>query len=221
MKDIPNMVPPETVPAETRLQLIEAAGEVFAEMGFQNATVREICRRAGANVAAVNYHFGDKETLYVEVIRYSHQRAYDKYPPFLDVPPDAPAEKRLHAFVHSLLLRIFEKGSNAWHGKVMSREMIEPTAAMDSLVEERMRPMATELTQLVAEIMKCPVSDEQVVSCGLSIVSQCVFYHHCQPVITRLFPQLRSMDANGIAQLADHITRFSLAAMKHMPATKN
>jgi AcrR family transcriptional regulator len=220
MKDRSNLHGPETAPGATRLQLIEAAGEVFAEMGFQNATVREICRRAGANVAAVNYHFGDKDTLYSEVIRYSHQRAYDKYPPFLDVPPTAPVEKRLHAFVHSLLLRIFEKSSNAWHGKVMSREMIEPTAAMDSLVEERMRPMAVQLAEMVAEIMKCPADDERVASCGLSIVSQCVFYHHCQPVITRLFPKLRTMDAAGIAQLADHITRFSLAAMKHLPANK-
>ena len=221
MRDRLNIHPPEAAPAETRLQLIEAAGQVFAEVGFQNATVREICRRAGANVAAVNYHFGDKETLYVEVIRYSHQKAYDKYPPFLDVPPDAPTEKRLHAFVHSLLLRIFEKGSTAWHGRVMSREMIEPTAAMDSLVEERMRPMALELSQLVAEIMKCPAGDDRVMSCGLSIVSQCVFYHHCQPVITRLFPRMQSMDAQGIAQLADHITRFSMAAMKHMAPAKN
>src|SRR5579859_5566475 len=104
---------------ETRRQLLEAAGGVFAEVGYQNATVREICRRAGANVAAVNYHFGDKENLYGEVIRYSHQKGYEKYPPFLGVPPDAPAEKRLQAFIYSMLLRIFEKDSTSWHGRVM------------------------------------------------------------------------------------------------------
>src|SRR5580765_7539218 len=127
---------------ETRRQLLEAAGEVFAEVGFRDATVREICKRAGANVAAVNYHFGDKEALYLEVLRYTHAKALEKYPPLLDVPIDAPPEKKLRAFVCSLLLRIFDKGPTAWHGKLMSREMIDPTAALDSVVEERIRPMA-------------------------------------------------------------------------------
>lgn len=202
--------------AETRRQLLEAAGEVFAEFGFRNATVREICRRAGANIAAVNYHFGDKETLYAEVLRYAHARALAKYPPLLDLAEDAPPEEKLRAFVKSLLLRIFDKGPNSWHGKLMSREMIEPTAALDALVEERMRPMATRIWRIVADILDCPLNDERVRLYALSVVSQCVFYHHCGPVVLRLFPKQPPLDRAGIERLANHITRFSLAAMKHL-----
>jgi AcrR family transcriptional regulator len=206
------------VPAqdETRHQLLEAAGEVFAEVGFRNATVREICRRAGANVAAVNYHFGDKETLYVEVLRHTQQKAFAKYPPLLGVAADASPEEKLSAFVHSFLLRIFDEGSIAWFGKMMSREMVEPTAALDSLVAERLQPMANLLQGLVAEILGCPVHNEAVRLCCFSVVSQCVFYHHCRTMISRLFPEQR-LNASAVEQLAGHIARFSLAAMKHLP----
>jgi AcrR family transcriptional regulator len=203
---------------ETRRLLLEAAGEVFAETGFRDATVREICRRAGANVAAINYHFGDKNTLYLEVLRYAHGKALEKYPPLLGLPEDAPAEKKLRAFIHSLLLRIFDKGPNSWHGKLMSREMIEPTGALDSLVEERIRPMSAQLWKIVAEILDCPLNDQRVRQCGFSVVSQCVFFHHCRPVVARLFPQQLPQDAASIEQLAEHITAFSLAAMKSLSA---
>ena len=206
---------------ETRRQLLHAAGEVFAEVGFRNATVREICRRAGANIAAINYHFGDKEALYAEVLRHAHGRALEKYPPLLDVSADAPPEKKLRAFVQSLLLRIFDKGPTAWHGKLMSREMIEPTAALDSLVAERIRPMAGELWKIVAEILDCPLNDERVRLCGFSVVSQCVFYHHCGPVVSRLFPKQPPLDEASIEILAAHITKFSLSAMKVFSVAKH
>jgi AcrR family transcriptional regulator len=203
----------------TRRQLLEAAGAVFAETGFRAATVREICRRAKANIAAVNYHFGDKETLYAEVLRYSQQKALEKHPLLLDVSPDAAPETKLRAFIQSLLLRIFDTGPIAWHGKLMSREMIEPTAALDSLVAERIQPMAGQLQKIVAEILNCPPADERVRLCSMSVVSQCVFYHHCQPLILRLFPQ-QQFDSAGIARLAGHIANFSLAALKHLPESK-
>ena len=203
----------------TRQQILEAAGEVFAEAGFRNATVREICHRAKVNVAAINYHFGDKEALYAEVLRYSQEKAFEKYPPLLAVAATAPPEEKLRAFIHSLLLRIFETGPIAWHGKLMSREMVDPTAALDSIITDKIRPMAEQLRGLVAEILRRPPGDETVRLCSFSIVSQCVFYHHCRPVLTRLYPQQPPLDGLGAARLAEHITRFSLAALRHLPAT--
>ncbi|MDR3456761.1 MAG: CerR family C-terminal domain-containing protein [Verrucomicrobiae bacterium] len=199
---------------ETRQLLLEAAGEVFAEAGFRNATVREICRRAGANIAAVNYHFGDKEQLYSEVLRYSHGKMLEKYPALLGLPAEAPPEKKLHAFVLSLLLRIFDTGPTSWHGRLMAREMIEPTAALDSLVEERIRPMSIQLGQIVGEILNRPPTDEGVRMCAFSVVSQCTFYKHCSPVMERLFPKQPDMDPVAIGHIADHVTKFSLAALK-------
>jgi hypothetical protein len=91
---------------------------------------------------------------------------------------------------------------------------------MDSLIEERIRPMASQLWQIVSEIMDLPMNDERVRLCSFSVVSQCVFYHHCRPVVTRLIPNELPQDAASIEHLADHITKFSLAAMKHLPTAK-
>jgi AcrR family transcriptional regulator len=202
-------------PDETRRQILEVAGGVFAEFGFRHATIREICRRAGANIAAVNYHFGDKETLYAEVLRHSQQQAFAKYPPLLGVAADAPPEEKLRAFTRSFLLRIFDGSSIAWFGKMMSREMVEPTEALDVLVKERLQPMADLLCGILAEILGCPPDSEKVRMCCFSVVSQCVFYHHCRTMISRLFPEQR-LDAAAVEPLAGHIARFSLAAMKHL-----
>src|ERR1700738_1302224 len=60
-----------SAPDPTREKLIEVAEHVFADRGYQAATIREICVRARANVAAVNYHFGDKLGLYTEVLQQS------------------------------------------------------------------------------------------------------------------------------------------------------
>lgn len=206
--------------AETRCQLLEAAGEVFAEVGFRDATVRAICQRAGANVAAINYHFGDKETLYLEVLHYAHGKALAKYPLLLDVAGDAPAEKKLHAFVYSMLQRIFDKDPTSWQGRLMAREMIEPSAALDSLIEERFKPTSELLWKIVAEILGRSPADELVHRCALSVLSQCVFYHHCRPIIIRMFPDQQTMDAASVKDLADFITRFSLAAMKDYSPNK-
>ncbi len=199
--------------SKTRLQLLEAAAEVFAGRGFEAATVREICDQAGANVASVNYHFRDKETLYAEVLKYALHRANVKYPAGLGLKPNATIQQRLKSFIHSFLLRIFEEGPHAWHGKLMLREMVKPTAALDTLVEAEIRPMAGRLQGLVREVLGSKATAAEVRLSAMSVVSQILFYHHCRPVVTRMFPDLK-FDRREIDRLAEHITEFSLAALK-------
>lgn len=198
---------------KTRQRLLEAAGEVFATVGFRNATIREICKRAHANIAAVNYHFHDKEALYSAVLQYTHLCAVEKYPPNLGLGDNATAIQRLQAFIRSFLLRFFDEGRPAWHGKLMAREMIEPTHALDALVENEIRPNSQLLELIVRELLDFKANNEFVQLCVRSIVSQCVFYHHARPVINRLYPD-QKYRREDIERLTDHITRFSLGALK-------
>lgn len=205
------MLEKETVDTEKRL--LEAAGEVFAEYGYRAATVRQICEKAGANIAAVNYHFGDKEGLYRAVLRFVPKSYAEKNPRHLSLSAKATAEEKLRAYIRSLLRRVFDKGRPGWHTKILAREMIEPTRALDTLVEEGGRPMHRELASIIRELLGSGASDKAVRLCTMSIVSQCVYYHHARSVITRLYPQ-QKYGPKEIEEIAEHITQFSLLAVK-------
>jgi AcrR family transcriptional regulator len=194
---------------------LEAAGEVFAEQGFRNATVREICQRARANLAAVNYHFRDKDGLYAAVIEYVHTRTLEKYSLAQPDPEDMPAAQRLGNFIHHVMSGLFSDGLPAWRFKLMAREMIEPTAALNAMVKNMIRPLAQKLGSIVRELLGTGATDEQVRLCQLSIIAQCLHHRHAQPVIQRLFPQ-QKYGPEEVKSLADHITRFSLRALQGM-----
>ena len=205
------MSPPTARSRDTRQRLLEAAGEVFAERGFRDATIQEICRRADANIAAVHYHFGDKEQLYRAVIQYSEQCAAESSS--ADAAPDTPAEKRLRAHIESFLLHLFDVGQPAWLGKLIAREMAEPTPGLDVIVQEKFRGTYGRVEAIVRELLGPGASDDDVQACVLSVQGQCLFYRHCQPVLTRFFPD-RSFGREEVPELARHIARFSLAGIR-------
>jgi AcrR family transcriptional regulator len=201
--------------SDTHQRLLDAAGEVFAQRGFRQATVREICRKANANIAAVNYHFRDKDGLYAAVLREAQREAREKYPPTLGLGPDASPEQRLHAFVRSFLLRLFDPGRPAWHGLLMAREMVEPTAALDLIIEESIRPRFELLRAVVRDLAGPEVPEVRIRLCAQSILGQCMYYHYGRRVLARLWrpEDGQSFDAE---HLADHIVEFSLAALRHL-----
>jgi TetR/AcrR family transcriptional regulator, regulator of cefoperazone and chloramphenicol sensitivity len=197
---------------ETRTRLLEAAGEIFAEQGFHDATIRDICERAGANVAAVNYHFQSKENLYTSVLRYAYDCMARKFPPTSGLTEDATPGDRLHAFVRAYLLRVFDEGKLAWFGKLISREMAHPTAALDDLVELAIRPQSQILGSIVRDIAP-GLDEERTRLCMFSVIGQCLFYFHCRPVIERLFPQFKDVKPD-IEKIAAHVTTLCQAGIE-------
>jgi TetR/AcrR family transcriptional regulator, regulator of cefoperazone and chloramphenicol sensitivity len=204
---------------DTKAKLIESAGEVFAQHGFRSATIREICRRAGTNVSAVNYHFRDKKGLYASVLESLHQSAVRKYPPDLGLKEGATAEEKLRAFIHSFLLRILDEGFPAWHGKLMAQEIADPTGAIDQLVRNSIRPLFEHLAGIVRVLLqKGDPRDEKnshvTFLCAISIVGQCLHHFTGRRIIAALRPA--SFDPTDIERIADHITRFSLGGIREI-----
>ncbi len=196
----------------TRERLLDAAGEVFAERGYRRATVREICRRAGVNTASVNYHFRSKEELYADVLDFAHRQAVRKYPDADASGAGEPAPVRLLRFVAVLLLRILDEGRPAWFGKLMAREIVEPTGALDEVIDRAIRPLHESLGGLVREIVGKRAGDAEVRRHVFSILGQCLFYRQARHVIARLYPGVR-FDGAEIERTAAHIASGALKAM--------
>ncbi|HZN69776.1 MAG TPA: CerR family C-terminal domain-containing protein [Tepidisphaeraceae bacterium] len=201
-------------PDETRDRLLQAAGEVFAAVGFRRATVREICKLAGANVAAVNYHFGDKEGLYAATVHYAHLCAtrHDAVAAAVAA-RDVPPERRLHAFVRTFFLGILEDGRPAWHAKLMAREIAEPTAVLDEIAQQTVRPRLATLSAIIREIVGPAAPQALVHRCARSVVGQILFYHFARPMLERVFPD-EPLNASRVDELADHVTGFCLHALR-------
>ncbi len=190
-----------------------AACEVVAAKGFRNTTVRDICQKARVNVAAVNYHFGSKEKLYEAVCRYACGLSESNPDPTFVLSKDAPAEDKLRDFIQAFLTMLLGQDQSGSMGMLMGREMIEPTHALSMVVEEMIQPRFEQLHSIVQGLLGNNADDYIVRRCCLSIVGQCLYYRVCRPVAALLNPQ-QKFDPASLKELAGHITRFSLNALK-------
>ncbi len=196
----------------TRDKLIEAAGHVFAERGYQATTIREICRRAGANVAAVNYTFGDKMNLYTEVLRHSVNASKTAV---INAALDSShsPEDMIRAVIRARLMSMCKETKPDWHIRLVMHECSQPTPAMGRVVDEGMRPIYDRVRKAVGEIIGLPPDHETVRLSLNSIFGQILFYTVSRPVLAHLQPELK-LTANQLDRIADHIADFSLAYLK-------
>jgi AcrR family transcriptional regulator len=202
--------PPETSDP-TRQKIMDAAGEIFADQGFQTATVREICGRAGANVASVNYYFGDKAGLYVAVLRQATCAAHEDAAQA--VANGGSPEKILRAIIFGMCHRLIAAERPSWAFRLMAHEMSRPTQALDRVVAEVISPAYQRLRNTLSAILNLPPEHPSTRMCAHSIIAQIIHYKASQPVISRVWPEL-TMTAEDVDMLAEHIYEFSLCSVR-------
>ena len=175
-------------------------------------TVRAICRAARVNVAAVNYHFGDKLRLYEEVVEAAAEGMRETTEMARRAGEGRSPEERLKRYLSVFVGRLLAAGGKTRIHRLIHREMNDPTPALDRLVEKGVRPRMEYLAGLVAEITGRTASDPGVVRCVVSIQAQSLA---ClpNPIAARLGYTATAADAEAIAA---HIADFSLGGIRAM-----
>lgn len=200
----------------TREQILDAAGPIFADSGF-DATVREICKAAGVNLAAVNYYFGDKHQLYVETVRRAYKLRSTQVP-MPSWPNDANSAEKLTGYISTLITRLVGLDKAPWPTRLLTREVLQPTSACKDLVEEYFRPQFDSLLEILDEVVpgSTPLCQRQQLA--FSIIGQCLFYRFAGGVVTMLVTPADVEQHYDVKQLARHIASFSLSALGLTPS---
>jgi len=203
---------PKQVDHETRQRLLQAAVMLFADRGFKNTAVRDICDLAGANPAAINYHFRDKLGLYQEVIAMVADAMDRTKQEAMDAGGGATPEERLRNYIRHMLRRVIGEERN-WLVDLIGREMAQPSPAFGLIVEKGILPSGRRLAQLVSEVSGLPASDPRTQFCAGMVHAQCFFFTGGKPVLKHMDPNLE-FTPEYIDGIARQIVEFSLGGIR-------
>lgn len=200
----------------TKDQIFLAAVKVFAEKGYKGATVRGICKLAGAaNLNSINYYFGGKENLYkaiLENIFSDYQKRKDKY---VNVEQKKiTPEERLWYFIYTYCDMLYSGGEfAAGLSAIFIAEMSRPSSYLNEMAKKYMVPQAKELSGILRDILGSGTPLNIIRDCGVSIIGAIGYYGFTWPLLSRIFPDLPNMQSY-YAHLSEHVFRFSMGGLK-------
>lgn len=196
--------------AETREKILRAAGIIFSELGYEAATTRSICESAGANAAAVNYHFGDKLGLYTQVLE---RCVVTQDSLAIERAPYTEPAVELRKFIAKMFESLFETENTVQYARLMAHEMARPSPALARLVERIIRPRAAMLCKTVARFTGRPASALETRLAAHSIMAQILHYMHSRAVLELVWPNWK-LDAKARAAIVDHVVAFSVGGLR-------
>ena len=196
----------------TRDRLLDEAEELFAQRGYHAVSVREITKAAESNLAAVNYHFGNKQNLYLEVFRSRWlpraSRIQQSFRQSLKNNGNPTPNMVVQSFARAFLEGPMSADERTRHLKLISGELVQPTEAFELVVEQVFRPLFGKLLEDLQKVMPDTIDEKQMVLNVFSILSMVLYFNFARPLISSF---IGGREGNELeTRLVDHIVQFSL-----------
>jgi AcrR family transcriptional regulator len=200
---------------ETHDRILEAAQKFFAERGFDATSVRDITAEAECNVAAVNYHFGGKERLYLESFRAMLTALRDQRLAMLDElmlrDPKPTLEEFLAAFAEGFLDPLVDESRGRRFLVFVSREMLDPRLPAAIFLDEFIHPLVDRVMEALARVGP-PLAPQKALLCVFSLIGQLLHALKARHLLDQLdLPDSMSFDLTGFLE---HFVRFSSGGIR-------
>lgn len=200
---------------EMRRKLIEIAGQVFAESGYEAATVRQITDRAQVNVASVNYYFGDKFQLYRAVLLSITARTLDRLKQDC---LEGPAEERLRNLVHCLLV-ISSSEAPKWAHLLMARELVELHDDKTELFVDAIRPINEIAVAIVRDLLGEQANPITIRMAAGLVVPICVHRMPQQRIEQKLYPET-DFSQVSMEEMVETLYQFLLKGIQGLSGSR-
>lgn len=202
--------------ADSRERLLDEAEMLFAQKGFEGVSVREITRAAHCNLAAVNYYFGNKENLYLEVFRNRWMPRARRIQESFRQSLKGEGHQSLNHIIQCLALAFLKgplsEAERKCHHQLMAREMAQPTAALEMLAEQIMRPFFRELTDMIRPLIPEGIQEEELMLSAMGIFAMILYFGFGRVAVTRLLGC--EYDETLRKRLSSYIADFSIGGLQ-------
>lgn len=194
--------------AATRARLIDAGLRCFGSDGFDATTTRALAAEAGVNLAAIPYHFGGKDGLYLAVADHIAGRIRERLGPLLeqvkavtDDGPDAAEEAaELIVEIVAQMARTLLSDEAALWAPIVLREQMAPSAAFDRLFEGGIRHVGGAIARLLSQCMGRPLAPDEAAIRALALIGQAIAFRASHAAVLRQLG-IERMDAAHAEQV--------------------
>jgi len=204
----------------TKERILLAAAELFAEHGYHGTTHQMMSDKANVNIAAINYHFGSKENLYLKVWDFLCEISNKDYSVYIK--EDASPEEQLRAFINWRVEAVTDKGLKGYLAQIGRREMNKPSPVHEELEKLYMKEKRAWFFKLISDIVGHELDPPTIAMVAFCIYSPLIHLIEVMNIMQG------SLDENYKSQfaafwenkekLADSVYAFALAGLKEVSA---